>query len=151
MALSYSAIFVKAFFNISSLNCFIMKKLIAFVAVVVCFSATTAMAQGGPGGQQTPEQRAAQTKERLAPIGLSAVQQDSVLAVWNDRAIMTAVYGTADFQTISREERMAKAPALAEARQKRLEKAGLTADQAKKVIETLSMRPGGGGRPGGGK
>jgi hypothetical protein len=47
---------------------------------------------------------------------------------------------------------MAKAPALTEARQKRLEKAGLTADQAKKVIETLSQRPGGGGgRPGGGK
>lgn len=128
-----------------------MKKVIAFVAVVVCFSVTTAMAQGGPGGQQTPEQRAAQMKERLAPANLTAVQQDSVIAIWNDRAIMAQVYGTSDFQSISREDRMAKAPAMNEARQKRLEKAGLSADQAKKVVELLSMRPGGGGRPGGGK
>jgi hypothetical protein len=129
-----------------------MKKVIAFAAIIFACSMTTVMAQGGGGNpQMTPEQRAAQMKERLAPANLSAVQQDSVLAVWNDRSIMTAVYGTADFQSISREDRQAKAPALTEARQKRLEKAGLTADQAKKVVELLSQRPGGGGgRPGGG-
>ncbi len=125
-----------------------MKKVIAFVAVVVCFSVTTAMAQGG-GQQMTPEQRAAAMKERLAPAGLTPAQADSVVAIWNDRAIMTAVYGTADFQSITREDRQAKAPAMAEARQKRLEKAGLSADAVKKVVEIMSQRPGG-GRPGGG-
>ncbi len=127
-----------------------MKKVIAFVAVVVCFSVTTAMAQGGGNPQMTPEQRAAQMKERLAPAGLTPVQADSVLAIWNDRAIMTAVYGTADFQSITREDRQAKGPAIAEARKARLEKA-IGADATKKVMDILSQRPGGGGRPGGGK
>lgn len=121
-----------------------MKKVIAFLAVVVCFSATTVMAQPPGGGQMTPEQRIAMMKERLAPAGLTPVQADSVIAIWNDRAIMTAVYGTADMQSISREDRQAKAPAIAEARQKRLEKA-IGADATKKVMEIMSQRPGGGG------
>jgi hypothetical protein len=121
-----------------------MKKVIAFLVVVVCFSATTVMAQPPGGGQQmTPEQRIAMMKERLAPAGLTPVQADSVIAVWNDRALMTAVYGTADMQSISREDRQAKAPAIAEARQKRLEKA-IGADATKKVMEIMSQRPGGG-------
>lgn len=127
-----------------------MKKVIVMAAIVFGCSMTSVMAQGGGGQQMTPEQRTAMMKERLAPVGLTAVQQDSAIAIFADRSIMTAVYGTADFQTISREDRQAKAPALNEARQKRLEKAGLSAEQAKKVIEALSMRPGG-GRPGGGK
>ena len=132
-----------------------MKKVIAFLAVVVCFSATTVLAQppgGGGGGQQmTPEQRTAMMKERLAPAGLTPVQADSVIAIWNDRAIMTAVYGTADFQSMSREDRQAKAPAMNEARQKRLEKA-IGAEATKKVMDIMSQRPGGGGgRPPGGK
>jgi hypothetical protein len=53
-----------------------MKKVIALAAIVFCCSMTTVMAQGGGGGQQTPEQRAAMMKERLAPVGLSAVQMD---------------------------------------------------------------------------
>jgi hypothetical protein len=122
-----------------------MKKVIAFVAVVVCFSATTAMAQGGGGGpQMTPEQRIAQMKERLAPLSLTPVQVDSVLAIWNDRAIMTAVYGTADMQSVSREDRQAKRPAIAEARTKRLEKA-IGAEATKKVMDLMSQPPGGGG------
>ena len=131
-----------------------MKKVIAFLAVVVCFSATTVMAQppGGGGGQQmTPEQRTAMMKERLAPAALTPVQADSVIAIRNDRAIMTAVYGTADFQSMSREDRQAKAPAMNEARQKRLEKA-IGAEATKKVMDIMSQRlGGGGGRPPGGK
>ncbi|MEO7530511.1 MAG: hypothetical protein ABIS69_03840 [Sediminibacterium sp.] len=125
-----------------------MKKVITFLAVVVCFSVTTVMAQGG--GQMTPEQRAAAMKERLAPAGLTAVQADSVMAIWNDRALMTAVYGTADMQSMTREDRQAKAPAISEARQKRLEKA-IGGEATKKVMEIMSQRPGGGGRPAGGK
>ena len=126
-----------------------MKKIIALFTVVFC-CATSLMAQppAGGGQQMTPEQRAAAMKERLAPAGLTPVQADSVLAIWNDRSIMTAVYGTADFQSISREDRMAKGPALNEARQKRLEKA-IGADATKKVMEIMSQRPGG-GRGGGG-
>jgi hypothetical protein len=126
-----------------------MKKVIAFVAVVVCFSATSVMAQGGGGGQQRdPAAMAAAMKERLAPANLTAVQVDSVLAIWNDRALSAAVYGTTDMQSISREDRQAKAPAILEARTKRLEKA-IGAEATKKVVEIMSQRPGG-GRPGGG-
>lgn len=127
-----------------------MKKIIALVTVVLFCSMTTVMAQPPGGGQQmTPEQRAAMMKERLAPANLTPVQADSVMAIWNDRSIMTTVYGTADFQGMSREDRQAKAPALNEARQKRLEKA-IGADATKKVMEIMTQRPGG-GRGGGSK
>ncbi len=127
-----------------------MKKLLTLLTIVLCCSTATVMAQGGGGGgqQMTPEQRAAMMKERLAPANLTPVQADSVLAIWNDRSIMTTVYGTDNFQSISREDRMAKAPALNEARQKRLEKA-IGAEATKKVMEIMTQRPGGGRPPGG--
>ena len=122
-----------------------MKKVIAFVIVVVCFSATTAMAQGGGQGQMTPEQRAAQMKERLAPAGLTSVQTDSVIAIYSDRSLMAGI--TRD---TPQEERQAKMKEVSEYREKRMVKAGLSADAAKKVAELMSQRPGGGGRPAGG-
>ena len=124
-----------------------MKKVIAFVAVVVCFSVTTAMAQGG-GQQRTPEEMAAMTKERVKAIGgLTDVQVDSATAVFLDpsyRALM------GNFREMSPEDRAAKQKEIAELREKRLVKAGFAADLAKKVVEAMSQRPGG-GRPGGGK
>lgn len=123
-----------------------MKKVIAFLAVVVCFSATTVMAQPPGGGQQmTPEQRAAMMKERVKAIGgLSDVQVDSAVAIFSDRSYMAGM--TRD---TPQEERMAKMKEANEAREKRLIKAGFSAELAKKVIEGMSMRPGG-GRGGGG-
>jgi len=126
-----------------------MKKVIAFVAVAVCFSVTTAMAQGGGGGQQTPEQiaaRIAQQKERLAPVGLTPVQTDSVIAIYSDRSMMAGMT-----RETPQEERAAKMKEVGEAREKRMANAGLSADAIKKVVEIMSQRPGGGGRPGGGK
>jgi hypothetical protein len=126
-----------------------MKKVIAFLAVVVCFSVATAKAQGGGGApQMTPEQRAAQTKERLAPLNLTATQADTAVAVFLDVTFQRAIYGTANFRDMTPEDRAAKQKELAEARQKRLEKS-MPADVAKKIVETLSTRQGG-GRPGGG-
>ncbi|MDB5209981.1 MAG: hypothetical protein JWQ30_808 [Sediminibacterium sp.] len=125
-----------------------MKKVIAFVAVVVCFSVTTAMAQGGGGGQQTPEQlaaRIAQQKERLAPVGLTPAQTDSVIAIYGDRSMMAGM--TRDTPA---EERAAKMKEVGEAREKRMAKAGLSAEAVKKVVDIMSQGRGGGGRPGGG-
>lgn len=119
-----------------------MKKVIAFVAVVVCFSVTTAMAQGG--GQQDPAARLAAMKERLAPAGLTPVQTDSVVAIYSDRSMMAGM--TRD---TPQEERQAKMKEVADYREKRMAKAGLSADAIKKVVEIMSQRPGG-GRPGGG-
>jgi hypothetical protein len=87
-------------------------------------------------------------KERLAPLNLTAVQSDSAVAVFGDRSMSQAVYGTGGFANLTPEERAAKSKELNDLRQKRLEKS-MPADVAKKVIETLSVRPGG-GRPGGG-
>src|ERR1700741_4646574 len=103
-----------------------MKKVIAFVAVVVCFSVTTAMAQGGGGNpQMTPEQRAAAMKERVKGLGvtLTDVQTDSVVAIFSDRSMMAGI--TRD---TPQEERQAKMKEVGEARQKRLEKAVIPAD-----------------------
>src|SRR6478736_271833 len=99
-----------------------MKKVIALVAVVVCFSATTAMAQGGGGQQQTPEQRAAMMKERLAPAGLTPVQTDSVIAIYSDRSMMAGMT-----RETPQEERAAKMKEVGEYREKRMAKAGLSA------------------------
>ncbi len=123
-----------------------MKKVTACLAVLVCFLATTAMAQPPGGGQQmTPEQRAAMTKERVKAIaGLSDVQVDSAVAVFSDRSYMAGM--TRD---TPQEERMAKMKEINEAREKRLIKAGFSADLAKKVMEAMSQRPGA-GRGGGG-
>lgn len=125
-----------------------MKKVIALAAIVFGCSMTTAMAQGG--GQQTPEQRIAAMKERLKPLNLTDAQADSAVAVFTDRVMTQAIYAGADFRNMSEEDRAAKGKQLSEARQKRLEKA-MPAETAKKVIETLSQRQGGGGRPGGGR
>lgn len=126
-----------------------MKKVIAFAAVVLCCSMTTVMAQGGGGGQQmTPEQlaaRVAQQKERLAPAGLTAAQTDSVIAIYGDRSMMAGM--TRDTPA---EERAAKMKEVGEAREKRMAKAGLSADAIKKVVDIMSQGRGGGGRPGGG-
>lgn len=120
-----------------------MKKVIAMLSVAVCFAATSAIAQP-PGGQQMdPAQRIAAMKERLKPAGLTDVQADSVVAIYMDRSMM------AGFREMTPEERQAKMKELSESRQKRMEKAGLSADQAKKVVEIMSQRPGGGGGGGG--
>lgn len=124
-----------------------MKKVIVCLAIVLGCSMTAVMAQGGGGGQQmTPEERIAMMKERLKPLGLSEVQTDSAVAVMSDRSYMAGM----NFREMSQDDRQAKMKEIADAREKRLVKAGLSAEQAKKVIETMSMRPGG-GRPGGGK
>lgn len=124
-----------------------MKKVIVCLAIVLGCSMTAVMAQGGGGQQMTPEERIAMMKERLKPLGLSDVQTDSAVAVMNDRSYMAGM----NFREMSPEDRQAKMKEIADAREKRLVKAGLSAELAKKVIETMSMRPGGGGRPGGGK
>ena len=124
-----------------------MKKVIVCLAIVLGCSMTAVLAQGGGGQQMTPEERIAMMKERLKPLGLSDVQTDSAVAVMNDRSYMAGM----NFREMSQEDRQAKMKEIADAREKRLVKAGLSAELAKKVIETMSMRPGGGGRPGGGK
>jgi hypothetical protein len=117
-----------------------MKKVLALLSIAVCFTVSTAMAQGG-GQQMTPEQRTAMMKDRLKDVGLTPAQMDSVVAITNDsRAAMVAM------GDIPREERMEKMKPINEARNKRLEKA-LGADLSKKVIDALAprQRPGGGG------
>ncbi len=123
-----------------------MKKVIAFLAVVVCFSVTNVMAQGGGG--MDPAARLAAQKERFKALGLNDVQVDSVIAISNDaRALM----GGANMREMTDEQRQAKMKEMSDFRQKRLEKA-LPADLAKKVMEAMSQQRGGGGRPpGGGK
>lgn len=121
-----------------------MKKVIALLSIAVCFAATSAIAQPPGGGQQMdPAQRIAMMKERLKPAGLTDVQADSVVAIYMDRSMM------AGFRDMTPEERQSKMKELSESRQKRMEKAGLSADQAKKVVEIMSQRPGGGGGGGG--
>ncbi len=124
-----------------------MKKVIALLSIAVCFTLNTAMAQGG-GGQQTPEQRAARMKERLKDVGLSDVQMDSVIAISGEFQPKTMEIFRD--QNMSQEDKMAKGKEITDARNKRLEKA-LPAELAKKVIEALAPRQGGGGRPGGGQ
>jgi hypothetical protein len=121
-----------------------MKKVIALLTIAVCFAATSAMAQGGGGGgqQMTPEQRTAMMKERYKGLGLNDVQADSVIAISNDfRPRMMAL------RDVAEADRPAKMKELADERNKRIEKA-LPADLAKKVIEAMAQRPGGGGRGG---
>ena len=125
-----------------------MKKLFALVAFLVACSFTSVMAQGGfGGGQMDPAQRAARLKERIKDLNLTAVQQDSVVAVWSDRSVMQSVLGDANFRDMSPEDRQAKMKEINDVRSKRLIKAGFTEDQAKAVIEKLSIRPGGGPPP----
>ncbi|MBI2283662.1 MAG: hypothetical protein HYU71_08135 [Bacteroidetes bacterium] len=125
-----------------------MKKLFVCMVIVLGCSMTTVMAQGPGGGQQmTPEERIAMMKERLKPLGLTEVQTDSAVAVMTDRSFMANM---GNFREMAPEERQAKMKEVAEARKKRLVKAGLSEELATKVIETMSMRPGG-GRGGGGR
>jgi hypothetical protein len=125
-----------------------MKKVLALLTIAICFTAGSAVAQGG-GGQQTPEQRAARMKERLAPANLTAVQMDSVIAITNEFSPKTREIFMD--QSMSQEDKQAKIKPLTDARNARIEKA-IGAEAAKKVVELLSQRPGGGGgRPGGGK
>ena len=123
-----------------------MKKVIAFVAILFCISATTAMAQAG-GQQMDPAARLAAQKERFKALGLNDVQVDSVIAISNDaRALMQGV----NFRELTDDQRAAKTKEMSDFRQKRLEKA-LPADLAKKVMEAMNQQRPGGGRPGGGK
>lgn len=119
-----------------------MKKVIAILAVAFCFTASTAMAQGGGGQRMTPEERIAAMKEQLKPLNLTAVQTDSVVAIMTDRSAM------GNMREMSQEQRQEAMKNWMEARNKRMEKA-LGADLAKKVMETLPQGRGG-GRPGGG-
>ena len=122
-----------------------MKKVIAFVAVLFCLSATTAMAQDG-GQQMDPAARLAAQKERFKALGLNDVQVDSVIAISNDaRAVMQGV----NFRDLTDDQRAAKMKEMSDFRQKRLDKA-LPADLAKKVAEAMNQQRPGGGRPGGG-
>jgi hypothetical protein len=125
-----------------------MKKVLALLSIAFCLTASSAIAQGG-GGQMTPEQRAARTKERLAPANLTPVQVDSVIAIINDFSPKTREIFMD--QAMSQDDKQAKMKTLTDARNARIEKA-IGAEAAKKVVEILSQRPqGGGGRPGGGK
>ena len=116
-----------------------MKKVIAFVAVVLCCSMTTVMAQGG-GQQRTPEERIAAMKEQLKPLNLTTVQTDSAVAILMDRT------GMGNMRDMTPEQATEARKTWTEARNKRLEKA-LGAELAKKVIDALPQgrRPGGGG------
>ena len=120
-----------------------MKKVIAFVTVVLCCSMTTLMAQGG-GQQMTPEQRIAMMKERYKGMGLNDVQTDSVIAVSND---MRALRG--NMREMTEEQRAAKMKEVNEVMQKRLEKA-IGTELTKKVMEAMAQQrqrpPGGGGK-----
>ncbi|MFN3666986.1 MAG: hypothetical protein ACK4S0_12540, partial [Sediminibacterium sp.] len=95
-----------------------------------------------------PEQRAAMMKERVKGLnlGLSEALTDSVVAVYGDRSYMQGL----NFREMDDATRQAKMKEIGDLRTKRLIKAGLTEDQAKKVAEGMTMRPGG-GRPGGGR
>lgn len=121
-----------------------MKKVVALFTIAMCFTAGSVMAQGGGGGQ-TPEQRTAMMKERLKDVGLSAAHMDSVIAVYGDRSYMQGV----NFRELADDARTAKMKEISDLRTKRLEKAGVPAEQLKKVVDIMSQRPGG-GRPGGG-
>lgn len=127
-----------------------MKKVFVWATIVFCCAVTTLPAQGGGGGQQMdPAQRAAMLKERLKPLGLTDVQTDSVVAIYSDRSMMASM---GNFRDMTPEDRQAKMKEIGEAREKRMIKAGLPAELAKKVVETMTMRPGGsGGGRGGGK
>jgi hypothetical protein len=121
-----------------------MKKVLTLLSIAVCFTVSTAMAQGG-GQQMTPEQRTARMKERLKDIGLTDVQMDSVVAISNDfgpkqRDIFMD-------QAMSQDDKMAKIKTLTDERNKRIEKALGNAELAKKVADALAprQRPGGGG------
>lgn len=118
-----------------------MKKiLLAAILFTVGFTFNTS-AQPPAGGQQmTPEQRLAAQKERFKTLGLNDVQVDSVIAINADfrpKLMALREAAEADRPTLMKE--------IADARNKRIE-AALPADLAKKVIEALSQRPGGGGR-----
>ncbi len=119
-----------------------MKKLLAMIAIILVASFNTIMAQPPGGGQrQTPEERKAMLIERLKPLNLTAVQQDSAVVILSERPAM------GNFQDMTPEQRQDAMKTFTEARNKRLENA-LGADLAKKVIETIPAR--GGGRQGGG-
>lgn len=122
-----------------------MKKVIALLTIAFCCTLTTAMAQGGQ--QMSPEERIAMMKERLKPVGLSPVHTDSAVAIMMDRSFMAGV----NVREMSPEDRQAKMKEWNDARAKRMAKAGIPEDQVKKVIELMSMRPGGGGGRGGRK
>lgn len=114
-----------------------MKKVLAFAAVVLFCSMTSVMAQGG-GEQRTPEeQRFAALIEKLKPLNLTAVQTDSAIAIFNDHRLWLR-----QLQGYPPESRWARIEEITELRNKRLERA-LPAYLAKKVIETMSQRPGG--------
>lgn len=115
-----------------------MKKVIGLFAIVLM--STAAMAQGGGGQQMSPEERIAMMKERLKPVGLSAVHTDSVVAIMMDRSIMAG----ANLREMSPEDRQAKMKEWSDARAKRMAKAGIPEEQVKKVMELMSVRPGGG-------
>lgn len=119
-----------------------MKKVIAFLIVVVCFSATSAMAQGG--GQPDPAARMAAMKERYKTMGLNDVQTDSVIAIQNDLRALRPTRETAE------DQRAVKMKEYSDAFQKRAEKA-IGAELTKKVMDAMNQQRPGGGRPGGGK
>ena len=127
-----------------------MKKVLALLTIALCFTAGSAMAQGGGQGQPTPEQRAAMMKDRVKALNLSLtdVQTDSVVAIYSDRSYMAGV----NMRELDDAARTAKMKEIGDARAARLKKAGFTDDQIKKIGEGMAFRPGGGGgRPGGGK
>ncbi|MBA4197568.1 MAG: hypothetical protein C0459_08435 [Chitinophaga sp.] len=121
-----------------------MKKLIVLLVVATACSFTALHAQPPGGGQRmSPEERIALWKERLKPLGLTQVQTDSAIAIYSERPT-----NMGNFMEMSQEERQAAMKAVGEARLKRLVKAGIPEETAKKVAEALQMRgPGGGQRP----
>ena len=118
-----------------------MKKIFLTAILFTVGFTFNASAQPPAGGQQmTPEQRLAAQKERFKALGCNDIQVDSVIAINADfRPKLMALRDAAeaDRPTLMKE--------IADARNKRIE-ATLPAELAKKIIEALSQRPGGGGR-----
>lgn len=122
-----------------------MKKVLGLLSIAICFTVSSAIAQGGGGQQMTPEQRAERMKERLKDIGLTAPQMDSVIAISNEfQPKQRDIFMD---QAMSQDDKMAKIKTLTDERNKRFEKALGNAELAKKVADALAprQRPGGGG------
>ena len=121
-----------------------MKKLFVLLVVATACSFTALHAQPQ---QMTPEERMDQMKEKLKALNVTGVQADSVVAIMMDRSYMQGM----NFREMTPEDRQAKRKEIGDARLKRMVKAGIAEDTAKKAMEALSMPAGGRPQGGGGK
>ena len=131
-----------------------MKKIIALLAMVLCCSMTTLMAQGG-GQQMTPEQRMERMKTMYKPqltekAKITEAEADKVIEILAD--IQPKMRPIMMDQTMSQEDKEQKIAELNVDRDKRLKAIPLNDDQVKAVIATIDEirknmqnRPRGGG------